>query len=293
MKLSLTTINLIFDIFSKSQVGGSLEDDIRDYEALLALARRSGFRAVEITAFEIQFMGVEKVREILKRCGLEVSSYIHLGQFVDLDPAVCSLAIADGKAAIDIGLSLGTKVVMMVPIAHERIAECGRQAMSDQMVDTWRPIVEHATRKSIHVVVEDYPELRIPLCTTEELRYVMDRVPNLKMVYDSGNCLLVGEDPVKVYDTFADRIVHIHLKDMRIVKDGERPLVDTALDGTKMAGALHGKGLVDLETLMAHIRKNGYEGYLTAEYNAIGEEKLHQEENFRGIVAYLKAINQE
>lgn len=91
------------------------------------------------------------------------------------------------------------------------------------------------------------------------------------MVYDSGNMILVGEDPVEYYDAFADRIAHIHLKDMRIA-DAHEMFTDRALDGRAMTAAPTGTGLIDLENVMKHVREHGYDGYLTIEF-AVDAEK--------------------
>lgn len=290
MTFSLMTINLIYEAFSDTERVLSRSEGQKLYESLLTLAHAVGFKAVEVSALEVQFLGIETVREILRRNDLRVSSYIHFGQFANPDQEESSKALNEALAAIEVGVSLGTNLLMMVPLPHEGILAMDRGILADQLVKSWLPVVKRAAEKHCTVVVEDTPELSIPLGTATELGYVLDRVPGLRVVYDSGNVLLVNEDPVAYYDAFADRTSHVHLKDMKITNSVQGPSVNKSIDGTMMSGTLHGTGLVDFKTLLSHLRQNRYEGLMTVEYCPTREQSLHNEENLRSALAYLGSL---
>lgn len=55
-------------------------------------------------------------------------------------------------------------------------------------------------------------------------------LPGMKLVYDSGNMILAGEDPVEYAKAMKDQIDYVHLKDMKVIPANRRG-ADIALDG--------------------------------------------------------------
>lgn len=237
---------------------------------------------------ELDFFGTDTVKEMLKKRNLKVSSLIHFGQFASMDGAETERIISKAKEAVDLAGEFATEVLMLVPQAQENISEYSREELADSLVSHWIPVVQYAKEKGIHTVIEDTPDLRIPLCTTEELRYVLERVPGMELVYDSGNMILVDEDPVAYFDTFASQTGHIHLKDM-MVTDASNMFADTAKDGRKMTAAPSGRGMLDFETLISHIKDSGYDRCLTVEY-AKGDDEEYQESLIRSREYFEKLL---
>lgn len=265
-KLSLMTINILGQMFFKFQMDQGLEEFADTYEEMMELVAETGYEAVDVTGIETQILTTAKVKEILAANHLAVSSYIYMDQFAEIDDTAAMQHINNGKAAVDTAKELGTKVLMLVPFAQSNVCDYTPEQLRGQLVKCFLPITAYAKEQGIHVVVEDTPDLRLHFCRLGEVKEVMDAVPGLELVYDSGNMLLVGEDPVEYYDALADKTAHIHLKDMRYASAEER-FADTAEDGTtKMTGAPTGTGMVDLKTLMEHVRAKNYDGYLTVEF---------------------------
>lgn len=265
MELSLMTTNMLYGIAVKALEEHDLEEALVLYNEMMDLVETSGFDMIDITSLEFDLFGVDTVKEALKKRNLKVSSLIHFDKFASMEEADSAVLIEKAKNVIDLAKEIGTEIVMLVPQAQENVLEYSRKALADCLVKHWIPIAEYARAQGVHVVAEDTPDLRLPLCTTEELSYVLERVPGLEMVYDSGNMILVDEDPVTYFETFANQIAHIHLKDM-IVTDDSNMLADTARDGRKMTAAPSGKGLLDFPTLLEHIKNSGYSGRLAIEY---------------------------
>lgn len=279
MKLSLMTINMMFPIYMKVMVEQDMEDALELYEEMLDLVKASGFDTVDVTSAELDFFGIDFAKNELKKRNLKVSSLIHFGQFASMNDREAEEITEKAKKAVDFTLGFGANVLMLVPQAQENITDYSREELADSLVCHWWPVAQYAKEKGVHPVIEDTPDLRIPLCTTEELSYVLDRIPDMELVYDSGNMVLVNEDPITYFDTFASRTGHIHLKDMMLT-DASNMFADTAKDGRKMTAAPSGKGLLDFETLIRHIRDSGYEGYLTVEY-AKGDDEEYLESLIR------------
>lgn len=264
-KLSLMTLNMVGQMFFGFQIDHDIEAFLDTYEEMMELVAETGYEAVDMTSFEVSILGLEKMTSILGKYHLKISSYIYFEQFAAMDEDGFEERVARAKQAVDDAISMGTKVLMLVPTAQENITEYTPEEIRAQMIRHWIAVAAYAQEKGIHPVVEDTPDLRLHFCTAKEVKEVLDAVPGLELVYDSGNMVLVGDDPVAYYDTFAERTGHIHLKDMRLASKADMA-ADVALDGTKMTCAPTGTGMVDLKEVMRHVRDHGYEGYLTVEF---------------------------
>lgn len=264
-KLSLMTINMVGQMFFGFQIDHDIEAFLDTYEEMMELIAETGYEAVDITGFEVSVLGVDKIKSILDKYHLKTSSYIYFAQFAAMDEEGFGERVAKAKQAVDDAISMGTKVLMLVPQAQENITEYTSEEIRAQLIRHWIPVAAYAQEKGIHPVVEDTPDLRLHFCKAEEMKEVLDAVPGLELVYDSGNMVLVGEDPVAYYDIFAEKTGHIHLKDMRLATEADT-FADVASDGTKMTCAPTGTGMVDLKSVMKHVREHGYEGWLTVEF---------------------------
>lgn len=257
------TTSMAMIVTFKYQMSHDIDTARDEYEEMFDMIREAGFQAVDVTSYEIDTFGEDYVRETLKRHGIKVSSYICFEDFISEKNQ--EKAISNGLNSIDLAKKFDSKVAMMVPMWPQEYEETDREKISQNMAVCWKPIAAYGKKQGVHVVIEDTPDQRIPLCSTEELKYILEAVPDIEVVYDSGNMLLAGENPVRYFDTFKQRIAHIHIKDMRYAADTEK-WADIARDGRKMICAPTGDGIVDIPTLMSHIKESGYEDYLTIEF---------------------------
>ena len=168
-------------------------------------------------------------------------------------------------AAADTAVELGTKILMLVPQAQKNIDELTPEQIRKQMILHWREIVPYAKDRGLHVVVEDTPDLQLDFCKAEDVREVLDAVPDLELVYDSGNMILAGEDPVKYIEKFRDRIGFVHLKDMRKAPE-DLMMADISKDGELMSTAPTGFGMIDLQGVIKKLDEIGYNGGMTIEF---------------------------
>lgn len=282
-KLSMMTISMFFQMYFIFTINKDREELVETYEEMMELIHDAGYEAVDITSIEIQVLGLDKVKEILDNNGLQVSSFIHFDTYADMEISRFTEHIENGKRAVNITRALKCKTLMLVPQAQESIEEYSGEQIRKQFISYWNPIVAYASLENIHCVVEDTPDLRLSFCTMDEMEKVLDGVPGLEVVYDSGNMLLVDENPVEFYEKFAGKVKHIHLKDMRYAKKGEER-ADVAKNGRKMTVAPTGMGLVDLSEVLASIKTHHYDGYLTVEFtpddNGDYKKSLIRSKNF-------------
>ena len=67
-------------------------------------------------------------------------------------------------------------------------------------------------------------------------------------------------------DELADVVALVHLKDFAKAPAGQTEHVYKGLDGTAFTGAVVGEGQVDLVSITDTLRKGGYTGWLSLEY---------------------------
>lgn len=265
MKLSLMTLNLFFLIYYRFLMMHDKEELKENYEEMLDVVVASGFEAVDVLSMETEAMGISYVKEQLQKRKLSVSSYMYFAEFGKPGKEFDKELTDGGLQAVDAAKELETKVLMLVPQVRTDLSGCGREEMHETLVRRLSPIATCAKQQGIAAVIEDTPNLQLHLCGSQDLKEVLGQIPDMYMVYDSGNMLLTKENPVEYYQTFQDRVAHIHLKDMRIASSADRR-PDVAVDGTPMACAPTGIGMVDFDALCAAIKESGYKGYLTVEF---------------------------
>jgi sugar phosphate isomerase/epimerase len=100
-------------------------------------------------------------------------------------------------------------------------------------------------------------------CRGAEVAKVLEQVthPRLKAVWDVHHPFRMGESIEETWRLIGARTVHVHIKDARLKPDGSWQLV------------LLGQGEVPCRAVIELLHRNGYQGYLTAEW----EKKWHPE----------------
>lgn len=105
--------------------------------------------------------------------------------------------------------------------------------------------------------------------TAEETDYMMAHTDPeyVFLCYDTGHFTFAGEDPLLMLNKYADRVGHVHLKDMRRdVVDRVKPEGMSFLDAVR-AGAftVPGDGCVNYDPILKKLAEAGYEGWLLVE----------------------------
>lgn len=108
-------------------------------------------------------------------------------------------------------------------------------------------------------VVQDEDEVERMMGETDK-KYV-------SLLFDTGHFKYCGADPLKMVQKYADRIKHVHLKDIRpeIVEKVKKENL-SFLEGVRQgAFTIPGDGCIDFEPVFRVLEENGYEGYMVVE----------------------------
>jgi len=103
--------------------------------------------------------------------------------------------------------------------------------------------------------------------TEADVDRMMQGAPAVGLLLDSGHLTFAGGDPVAVAKRYADRIKHVHCKDIRKsvmvdAKNRNLSFLQAVLNGTF---TVPGDGCVDYPSIFAVLKESNYEGWLVVE----------------------------
>ncbi len=266
MELSMMTFMLEFPVLYFKQ--DSKEEKVKEIESVIELTAKTGFKKIDLIFQTIQLVGKDNIKKILEKNGLTLNCIIYMG-IAENDEAT--------PKVVETAQDLGCKKIMLVP------GDAGedREKAFNRMVEVYSRIVNLAVPKGMVCVIEDDPNIKIPMGTRAELDALLNAVPGLRVVYDSANMLPVGDDPVAYYEYFADKISYIHIKDMQIADTHPEGYANPGTDGRFYINAPHKTGVVDFDALFAAIKKSGYNDTLAIEY--VQMDGISLEEDFKRV----------
>ena len=271
MQVSLMTLSMFIRIFYQYFQDRNMEQCLEQYDDMLRATKAAGFDTVEVTSRETGLVGVASVHSALKRHGLTVGGYMYVDS-LDQEAGKLRDAVVDAE-------TLGADTLMLIPSWHSSLEGRSRNEIHRFYAERWREAVGLAAEKGITVVVEDTPDQRLSLCRAEDIRHFLSLLPSVRLVYDSGNMILAGEEPVAYAREMKDEIACVHLKDMKLVPAGQRG-ADLALDGRCMSSARHGEGLIPLPEVIQTLLAQGYDGRWVVELS------VERGDTYPGAVSY-------
>ena len=129
----------------------------------------------------------------------------------------------------------------------------------------------------------------------EDVNALMEgSTPEVKLLFDTGHLRFGGADVMRVLDRWADRVHHVHFKDIRpdVVRDvrtNRRSFLDAVNAG---AFTLPGDGGIDFQAVTDKLRAMDYAGWIVVEAEqdpALAPPYDYSKMGFEHIVAICKA----
>lgn len=213
---------------------------------------------------------IPKAKEQVAAAGLEIAVYAASNNFVQPDADARRQEIADLKRNVDIALELGVDTMRV-------FSGDARDGVSQEQGTAWileglSACAAYAESRGLTLALENHGRFA---GRSDQVRDIIEQIasPALRANLDTGNFLLVGQDPVAAARELAQYIVLVHLKDMRVADADETGHRFEIPDGTVLTGSAVGDGLVDLPAVLDLLRDAGYAGWLSLEYEG-SEEPL-------------------
>ncbi len=226
----------------------------------LALAKKMGVELLEVSTGNIETMGKEEIKRLLDGAELGVSE---ICAYFDWGRRTIS---KEDIELLDKAEYLNTRKMLVIPGFHNEADSPGeRNRQVENMISAMNIYAEEAEKHGVALVMEDFDS---PLAAFSDIRGVkrfLDNVPKLSFAFDTGNFFPVGENVYDAFETFKDKIRHVHLKD-RMTKAPENGTEARAINGIKMYPCPVGSGEIDIAGIIEKIRETGYDDVCTAEF---------------------------
>jgi inosose dehydratase len=103
--------------------------------------------------------------------------------------------------------------------------------------------------------------------SAEQLAMLADAAPDLRFTIDTGHLRFAGADPIAILETYIDRTVHLHVKDLRdhiadVARAGSMSFEFAVIEG---AFTVPGDGGIDYVKVFDVLNQNNYRGWLVVE----------------------------
>jgi sugar phosphate isomerase/epimerase len=144
--------------------------------------------------------------------------------------------------------------------------------------DRFLPILEVFRKEGLSFALEVHPtEIAYDIYTSQRALEALDWHPNFCFNFDPSHLIHQMIDPVNFIDEFANRIVHVHVKDSRLQINGRNSILCSHLDfGDFRRGwdfVSPGRGDVGWDRVMRALNRIGYQGPLSIEWEDSGMDR--------------------
>ncbi len=283
MKIGLSTYSLLQAIKS-----GALDPlDILDWTA----ARGGAHVEIVPIGFEVTDDRADQFRERAQHLKIAISNYLIGADFIKDDEGGYEQEVERVLRQVDVAKRLGVSL-MRHDVAWRPPADSTIWRFEDDLpriVKACQRVADYAQSLGIVTTVENHGYF--VQHSDRVLRLVQEvNRPNFRLTVDVGNFLCVDEDPVAAVRKCLPYAAMIHLKDFYVRYDQSSPghgWFATA-GGHFLRGAMIGHGDVRLRAIVAAIKRSGYDGFVSVEFEGLEESRLGSEEGLKNARALLE-----
>ncbi|NNF27394.1 MAG: sugar phosphate isomerase/epimerase [Gemmatimonadetes bacterium] len=160
--------------------------------------------------------------------------------------------------------------------------------------ERWTPVLDVFEREGVSFALEVHPtEIAFDIATTERALAALGHHPRFGVNYDPSHLAYQGVDYIGFIERFAERILHVHLKD---VWWSDVPTEAGLFGGHTEFGDRRrfwdfrslGRGSVDFEGVVRALNRSGYDGPLSVEWEDSGMDREH---GAREACAFAKGLD--
>lgn len=262
----------------------------------IELAAKSGFDAIEFTELqppegEDKNSFAKRIKAEADRLGIEISNYSMGANFIKDTDEEFEAEIERVKKNIDIAEILGTK-----HFRHDAATQAGRYITFDGalpvIAKACRILAEYAMPKGIKTMIENHGYFCQGAERCEKIFAAVGH-PNFGLLADMGNMLFADSDPAVSFGRIAPYTSHVHAKDFHIKSPQDMPgrgYRFTVSDGRLLRGAIIGHGDVPVIQCLKALKRVGYDGYVSIEFEGMEEPLEAIEIGLENLKKYIEIL---
>ncbi|MEH7386939.1 sugar phosphate isomerase/epimerase family protein [Bacillus sp. JJ1521] len=226
------------------------------------------------------------VKRLLSEKNLLVSAYDISNNFVKPSKEERNIEIQKVYKGIDIAQSLNTNVVRV--FSGDLSENISFEQGKSWIIECLKESASYAEEKGIILAIENHGYFA---GRSEQVIELIEAVgsTHVRSTLDTGNFLLVDEDPKHAVSVLKKYVSHVHFKDFINMGKEYEGHAFRSLSGDKFSGTVAGEGSVDLHHVIEELRSVNYMGWLSVEYEGTDNPKVGTEKSIYNLKQILQA----
>ncbi|MCL2495100.1 MAG: sugar phosphate isomerase/epimerase [Oscillospiraceae bacterium] len=257
----------------------------------LRLAKALGFAAIEFT--DVDTDTALRLREESERLGFPIICYTVGADFLRAASIEAEAERLYGQVNIAqvLGVHLmrhdATKGFPPLRAAHSSFAEA-----LPLLAKGCRLVTEYAAEKGVITMIENHGYFCQDSARVAALVGAVSH-PNFGVLVDIGNFLCADEDPAIATGNLAAMALHVHAKDFHVKSgSGDDPGRGwfRSRGGNYLRGAIIGHGSVPVRQCLGNLRRAGYNGYVSIEFEGMEDCETALEIGLENLASMMNAL---
>ncbi|MEH7234954.1 sugar phosphate isomerase/epimerase family protein [Bacillus sp. JJ1562] len=228
---------------------------------------------------------IPKVQLLLSERNLMVSAYDLSNNFVKTSQEERNIEIQKVNKGIDVAKKLNTNVIRIFSgdLAENVSFEQGKS----WIIECLKQVASYAEEKGIILAIENHGYFA---GRSEQVIELIEAVgsTHVRSTLDTGNFLLVDEDPKHAVSALKQYVSHVHFKDFINMGKEYEGHAFRSLSGDKFLGTVAGEGRVDLQHVIEELESVNYNGWLSVEYEGTDDPKVGSEKSIYNLKQILQ-----
>ncbi|MEH7382301.1 sugar phosphate isomerase/epimerase family protein [Bacillus sp. JJ1533] len=231
---------------------------------------------------------IPRVKRMLSEKNLMVSAYDISNNFVKTSEDERKTEIQKVYNGIDIAKILNTNVVRIFSgdVSENVSYEQGKT----WIIECLKECANYAEEQGIILAIENHGYFA---GRSEQVTELIETVnsTHVRSTLDTGNFLLVDEEPSHAVTALKKYVAHVHFKDFVQVGKEYEGHAFRSLSGDKFVGTVAGEGKVDLNHVIHELKSVNYHGWLSVEYEGTDDPKVGAEKSVNNLKQILQAMS--
>ncbi len=244
-------------------------------------ASEMGFDVIEFSGLRVPqgqciLDYAKRIKEACASVGIEMGNYTIGADFLTGSDGNWEAEVERVKKEVDVAAALGSPGMRHDATRGFKQGYTGTstfEAALPVLIKACRLVTEYAEQFGIRTMVENHGFFCQDSERIEKLISGVNHA-NFGALVDMGNFLCVDEDPTKAVGKLMSVAFHVHAKDFH-VKSGISPFPGTgwfeSRGGNYLRGAIIGHGDVPVQQIINIIKKAGYDGTVSIEFEGMEE----------------------
>lgn len=254
------------------------------FEQVVDYASEVGFKSLEVCCWPNEkaarrYAGVshidvdglteeaaQKYVDYAEKKGIEIATLAYFPNPMSHDPEVAEKSREHLRKVID------AAALMKVSLVTTFIGKDKTKTIEENlelMEQIWPPILKYAEERNVRIAIENCPMYFTKdewpggdnLASTPQVwRRMFAMGPNIGLCFDPSHMILLGMNVWKPVENFADRIFHVHFKDLQIDQEKVEEYGRFTYPGLWHTPKLPGYGDVNFPKLITKLHETGYRG---------------------------------